>query len=95
VRCSTAAQAASTPLSRHDLAVFPEGDPIAITATTAARFMLLGGAPLDGPRYIWWNFVSSSKQRIIDAANKWKAGHFPKVPGDEIDFIPLNDEPKF
>jgi redox-sensitive bicupin YhaK (pirin superfamily) len=95
VRCSDGSQGAGTALSRHDLAVFREGDPIAITATTETRFMLLGGAPLDGPRYIWWNFVSSSKERIVAAANKWKAGAFPKVPGDELEFIPLNDDPKF
>ncbi|HEX2878400.1 MAG TPA: pirin-like C-terminal cupin domain-containing protein, partial [Polyangiaceae bacterium] len=89
VRCG------ETALTRHDLAVLREGTTAQFTATTAARFMLLGGAPLDGPRYIWWNFVSSSKQRIIDAANQWKAGHFPKVPGDELEFIPLNDDPKF
>jgi redox-sensitive bicupin YhaK (pirin superfamily) len=94
---------ADTVLARHDLAVFREGQPIEITATTArgepsrtaARFMLLGGAPLDGPRYIWWNFVSSKKERITEAARAWKAGEFPKVFHDEIEFIPLNDDPKF
>jgi redox-sensitive bicupin YhaK (pirin superfamily) len=85
---------ADTTLARHDLAVFREGDAVEIVATTAARFMLLGGAPLDGPRYIWWNFVSSSQERIQQAAAQWKAGQFPKVPGDEIEFIPLNDDPK-
>lgn len=84
-----------TTLTRHDLAVFREGVPITLTASTPARFMLLGGAPLDGPRYIWWNFVSSSQERIKQAAAQWKAGRFPKVPGDEIEFIPLNDDPRF
>lgn len=88
-------QCADQTLTRHDLAVFREGTPVELTATTAARFMLLGGAPLDGTRYIWWNFVSSSQDRIKQAAAQWKAGQFPKVPGDEIEFIPLNDDPKF
>ena len=52
--------------------------------------MLLGGAPADGPRHIWWNFVSSSKERIEKAKSDWKEGRFAKVPGD-IEFIPLPD----
>jgi hypothetical protein len=48
-----------------------------------------GGAPMDGPRHIWWNFVSSRKERIERAKADWKAGHFDKVPADEIEFIPL------
>ena len=44
---------------------------------------------MDGPRHIWWNFVSSRKERIEQAKAEWKAGHFDKVPGDEIEFIPL------
>jgi hypothetical protein len=47
------------------------------------------GAPLDGERHIWWNFVSSSKERIEQAKEDWKEGRFPKVPGDEAEFIPL------
>ncbi len=54
-----------------------------------ARVMLLGGAPLDGPRHIWWNFVSSSKERIERAKADWKAGRFAKVTGDEHESIPL------
>jgi len=58
-------------------------------ADDAARVMLLGGAPLDGERHIWWNFVSSSRERIEQAKRDWKEGRFPKVPGDETEFIPL------
>lgn len=61
---------------------------IVVTASTPARLMLLGGAPLDGPRHIWWNFVSSSQDRIEQAKADWQAGRFPAVPG-ESDFIPL------
>lgn len=68
--------------------VFRPGDPIAVTAVTAARFLLLGGATLEGPRHIWWNFVSSRKDRIDAAKADWQAGRFPGVPG-ETEFIPL------
>ena len=61
----------------------------AIRALTDAHFTIFGGAPMDGPRHIWWNFVSSRKDRIEQAKAEWTAGHFRKVPGDEIEFIPL------
>jgi hypothetical protein len=48
---------------------------------------------MDGPRHIWWNFVSSRKERIEQAKAEWTAGHFGKVPGDEIEFIPLPEKP--
>jgi redox-sensitive bicupin YhaK (pirin superfamily) len=60
----------------------------AFRAETPARVMLIGGAPV-GPRHIFWNFVSSSPERIEQAKADWRAGRFPKVPGDEIEFIPL------
>jgi len=59
-----------------------------IEALTPARCMLLGGEPADGPRFIWWNFVASSRQRIERAKADWRAGRFDAVPG-ETDFIPL------
>ncbi|WP_298724094.1 pirin family protein [uncultured Ferrovibrio sp.] len=59
-----------------------------IQAQGAARLMLLGGAPLDGERHLWWNFVSSSKERIERAKRDWSEGRFALVPG-ETDFIPL------
>lgn len=70
------------------LLVFKPGDQITIKAKTAARFMLLGGAPMDGPRHIWWNFVSSRKERIDQAKADWREGRFDTVPG-EHEFIPL------
>jgi hypothetical protein len=54
--------------------------------------MLLGGAPLDGPRHIWWNFVSSSKDRIERAKQEWKDGKFGPIPGDDKEFIPLPED---
>ena len=53
--------------------------------------MLLGGEPLYTPRYIWWNFVSSRKERIDQAKAEWKTGKFQTVPGDAEEFIPLPD----
>jgi hypothetical protein len=71
------------------LLVFRPGDRISVLALSNARLVLLGGDPMDGPRYIWWNFVSSSKDRIDAAKADWKAGRFSLVPGDEKEFIPL------
>ena len=50
---------------------------------------MIGGAAMDGPRHIWWNFVSSRKERIEAAKADWKAGRFNLVPGDAVEFIPL------
>jgi redox-sensitive bicupin YhaK (pirin superfamily) len=71
------------------LLVFKPGDPITIFSARGARFMMLGGEPMDGPRYIWWNFVSSSKEKIEAAKEDWKQARFAIVPGDEKEFIPL------
>jgi len=70
------------------LLVFSSGDEITIKAVSAARFVLFGGEPLDSPRHLWWNFVSSSRERIEQAKSDWKSGRFPPVPGDS-EFIPL------
>lgn len=71
------------------LLVLRPGDPVTITgASDDARLMLLGGEPMDGPRHIWWNFVSSSRERVEQAKADWKAGRFDAVPGDD-EFIPL------
>ena len=61
---------------------------VIVSALDAARVLLLGGAAMDGPRHIWWNLVSSSRERIEQAKMDWAAGRFPKVPG-ETEFIPL------
>jgi len=71
------------------MVVFRPGDGLVVDAVTPARLILLGGEAMDGPRHIWWNFVSSSKERIEEAKNDWKLGRFDKVFGDEKDFIPL------
>ncbi|MER8390501.1 pirin family protein [Mesorhizobium sp. M1340] len=71
------------------LLVFRPGDEIVVSSDRGAHFMLFGGASLGSKRYIWWNFVSSSKERIEQAKEEWKTGRFDIVPGDEQEFIPL------
>jgi len=76
---------------RHEapqLLIFRPGDRITVKATKPARMMFLGGDALEGPRHIWWNFVSSSKERIEQAKQDWKTGRFAHVP-QEHEFIPL------
>jgi len=75
------------------LLVFRPGDRITVRARSDARFMMLGGEPMDGPRFIWWNFVSSRQDRIEQAKADWKAARFDTVPGDEAEFIPLPEPP--
>ncbi len=71
------------------LLILHPNDVVTVKAKSDARFMLFGGAPMDGPRYIWWNFVSSRAERIEQAKEEWAQGRFDTVPGDEADFIPL------
>ncbi len=71
------------------LAVLKPGDAVTVRARSHTRVMIVGGEPLDGPRHLWWNFVSSSKDRLEQAKADWKAGKFPVVPGDTEEFIPL------
>lgn len=69
--------------------IFNRDATVVLRAHVPARVVLVGGAPLDGERHIFWNFVSSSKDRIEQAKRDWKERRFPKVPGDEVEFIPL------
>ncbi len=82
---------ASETFAAPRLLVFRPGDRIAVHAKTDAHIAILGGAALEGPRHIWWNFVSSRKERIEQAKEDWKAARFDIVPGDETEFIPLPD----
>ena len=70
------------------LLIFRPGDRISVRAMRRARLMFLGGSALEGPRHIWWNFVSSRRERIEQAKEDWKSGRFAPVP-DETEFIPL------
>ncbi len=71
------------------LLVFRPGDEIVVSSRQGAHFMLFGGASLASKRYIWWNFVSSSQERIEQAKEEWRTGRFDIVPGDAEEFIPL------
>ncbi|MGS1095733.1 pirin family protein [Aquamicrobium terrae] len=71
------------------LLVFKPGDEIVVSSERGAHFMLFGGDSLGSKRYIWWNFVSSSKERIEQAKEEWRTGRFDIVPGDEEEFVPL------
>jgi redox-sensitive bicupin YhaK (pirin superfamily) len=77
-----------TEVGAETMAVIDGGAPSMLRALTACRVLLLGGAPV-GERHIWWNFVSSSEERIERAKREWKEGAFPRVPGDDKEHIPL------
>ncbi len=81
-------KARDTDIDEHGMAIFSRGAGIVLTATEPSRIAVIGGEHL-GHRYIEWNFVSSRKERIEEAKKQWQAGEFPKVPGDEEEFIPL------
>lgn len=76
-------------LGALDMGVAYGGQPPALEAEADSLVMLFGGAPLDGERHLWWNFVASSTDRIEAAKADWAAGRFPVVPGDEHERIPL------
>jgi redox-sensitive bicupin YhaK (pirin superfamily) len=78
------------------LLVLRSGDAVTVrnVGDETARFVLVGGETMDGPRYIWWNFVSSRPERIELAKAEWKAGRFDTVPGDAEEFIPLPEADK-
>jgi redox-sensitive bicupin YhaK (pirin superfamily) len=72
----------------------PDAAPL-LRTDAPARLAVFGGEPLDGPRYIWWNFVSSSQETIVEAARAWRERRWPLIPGDEKEFVPLAAEPHF
>ncbi|MDR3533881.1 MAG: pirin family protein [Rhodopila sp.] len=81
---------AGTRFEAGRMLLFRSGDRLAVQAgPSGARLLMLGGAVMDGPRFIFWNFVSSSRDRIEQAKRDWKTGRFGKVAGDEQEFIPL------
>lgn len=80
-------------LETHSLYVLKPGQAMTLRAESDCRVMLLGGEAFTTPRHVWWNFVSSSRDRINQAKADWKAQLFPKVPGDEGEFIPIPEVP--
>ncbi|HEX8644832.1 MAG TPA: pirin family protein [Allosphingosinicella sp.] len=81
-------------LQLRTLYVLRPGISATLRSARGARVMLCGGAPLDGPRHVWWNFVSSRRDRIRQAREDWKAGNFPLPPDDGDEWIPLPEVPK-
>ncbi|HEX2547247.1 MAG TPA: pirin family protein [Ramlibacter sp.] len=79
-------------LAQRTMGVLPPGAAVSLFATAEVRLVLVGGAPLDAPRHMWWNFVSSRKQRILQASEDWQAMRMGRVPNDD-EFIPLPPTP--
>jgi redox-sensitive bicupin YhaK (pirin superfamily) len=77
------------PLPQRRMAVLQPGVASVLTAAAGARVVVVGGEPLDAPRHMWWNFVSSRKDRILAASADWEAMRMGTVPGDDQEFIPL------
>ena len=88
--CEGSIELAGTTYTAGNLLVLKPAQEARITAVIDCLCMLLGGAPLDAPRLLYWNFVSSRPDRIEQAKNDWKQGRFEKIPGDD-EFIPLPD----
>lgn len=80
-------------LEEKHMAVLEDAREITIASSAGARLMLLGGAPMDGDRFVWWNFVSSSREAIEEAKERWRSQSFGKVP-DETEWIPLPPDRK-
>jgi len=80
------------PVPQNTMALLETSTSQRVTANTDAQFVIIGGEPLDGQRFLFWNFVSSSKERLVKAADDWEAQRFDKVPG-ETAFIPLPKRP--
>ena len=80
------------PLDPFVLTVLAPGSAMRLASDTGGRVMLLGGEAFQTKRHVWWNFVSSSRERINQAKDDWRAGNFPKVPG-EHEFIPIPEVP--
>ncbi|HMP38268.1 MAG TPA: pirin family protein [Phycisphaerales bacterium] len=76
----------------QQMLVLRPGDDVTVVAQDDVRLMILGGAVMDGPRYIDWNFVSSSKERLARAREDWRNGRFPIIPSDADEFTPLPDD---
>lgn len=82
------------PLEPQRLYVLRPGTAATLRSAGGGRVMLAGGAAFATPRHVWWNFVSSSRDRIEEAKRAWMAGDFPRVPGDEKEWIPIPGTPK-
>jgi redox-sensitive bicupin YhaK (pirin superfamily) len=82
------------PLELYALVLLRPGEAMTLASGRGGKVMLLGGEAFTSHRYVYWNFVSSSRERIEQAKQDWQAGRFALVPGDEQEFIPLPERPK-
>jgi redox-sensitive bicupin YhaK (pirin superfamily) len=82
------------PLEPYALIVLKPGETMTLRSERGGKVMLMGGEAFPTRRHVYWNFVSSSRERIEQAKEDWIAGRFPLVPGDEEEFIPFPDQPK-
>jgi redox-sensitive bicupin YhaK (pirin superfamily) len=82
-----------TSIDPRNLVLLAPGHRPVLKTKEGGRLMLCGGAPMDGERHVWWNFVSSSRDRINEAKRAWKAGEFDLPPDDDDEFIPLPEIP--
>jgi len=82
------------PLELYMLYVLRPGHAARLSSAAGGRAMLMGGQAFTTRRYVFWNFVSSSRDRINQAKEDWRAMRFPLVPGDDQEFIPLPEVPK-
>jgi redox-sensitive bicupin YhaK (pirin superfamily) len=89
-----AAELDNVPLDAFTLYVLRPGHTAALSSTSGGKVMLMGGGAFSTPRHVFWNFVSSSRDRINQAKDDWKAQRFPLIPGDDQEFIPLPEIPK-
>lgn len=92
--CEGEASIDGQPLDHFALYILAPGQAMKLSAGTPSRIMLLGGEAFTTPRHVWWNFVSSSRDRINQAKEDWRARRFPLVPGDEEEFIPIPEVAK-
>ncbi|WP_133365068.1 pirin family protein [Qipengyuania sediminis] len=86
-----AAEIGGQRLGLYELTVLAPGEDMVLSSASGGRVMLLGGESFATPRHVWWNFVSSSRERIEQAKADWRAGAFPLVPDDAAEYIPLPD----
>jgi hypothetical protein len=77
------------------MVVFEAGKEAVFSAVGKTHLMIIGGARLEKPRFMWWNFVSTSRERIEQAKKDWREQNFPKIPGDDKEFVPLPAENYF
>ena len=82
------------PLGLYQLTVLKPGATMTLASERGGRVMLLGGEAFKTKRHVWWNFVSSDRERINQAKHDWRDGRFPTVPGDDKEFIPIPEKPK-